>query len=243
MGHELHTDIFKRVLSKKRKNRLQSKFTKIRRIAKSRISQTSAVPVYPPRLTQDIEPVNIAQRVVFRSQGRLRVRSLVAFHALIKSRSTMATGVLSVLTDGEPTDPGNSSLHSAVRHIFEERLKTTAQLAGIFPTDPELTRPTQELFEQFFAAYGLPNEAESELLQRVAFVDAETIEAWCKHVRTYGVSELKMYLVTMKVFRLRGYVTVKRLGKQAMLKAFGGKAPRRRKTVSRPRLLKPYSRH
>ncbi len=59
-------------------------------------------------------------------------------------------------------------------------LKITYQLYGIFPSDPELTRPTQELFEQFFAVHGIPNDAESVLLQAVGHVDAETVDAWCK---------------------------------------------------------------
>ena len=59
------------------------------------------------------------------------------------------------------------------------RLKTTAQLIGMFPPDPELTRPTQELFEQFWRAHGYPNEAEMDLLEGVGYVDAATVDAWC----------------------------------------------------------------
>lgn len=60
------------------------------------------------------------------------------------------------------------------------RLKTTAQLLGLFPPDPELTRPTQELFEQFWKAHGYPNDAEMDLLEQVGYVDAATVDAWCK---------------------------------------------------------------
>ena len=60
------------------------------------------------------------------------------------------------------------------------RLKTTAQLIGMFPPDPELTRPTQELFEQFWKAHGYPNEAEIDLLEQVGYVDAATVDAWCQ---------------------------------------------------------------
>ena len=60
------------------------------------------------------------------------------------------------------------------------QMKTIAQLGGLFPPEPEVTLPTQELFEQFFESHGLPNEAESELLQAAGYVDAETLEAWCK---------------------------------------------------------------
>lgn len=59
-------------------------------------------------------------------------------------------------------------------------LKTTAQLTGLFPPDTDLTRPTQQLFEQFFRAHGFPNAAESDLLQAVGYVDAEIVDAWCK---------------------------------------------------------------
>ncbi len=54
-------------------------------------------------------------------------------------------------------------------------LKITYQLYGIFPPDPELTRSTQELFEQFFAVHGIPNDMESVLLQAVAHVDASSL--------------------------------------------------------------------
>lgn len=59
-------------------------------------------------------------------------------------------------------------------------MKTTAQLAGVFPPDPDLTRGTQELFEQFYEVSREPNDAERELLSLVARVDEEVIDAWCK---------------------------------------------------------------
>ena len=66
------------------------------------------------------------------------------------------------------------------------RLKTTAQLLGLFPPDPELTRPTQELFEQFWKAHGYPNDAEMDLLEQAGYVDAATVDAWCKYEQFYG---------------------------------------------------------
>lgn len=60
------------------------------------------------------------------------------------------------------------------------RLKATAQLAGIFSPDPDLTRSTQQLFEQFYKASKEPNDAESELLQIVGGVDEDVVDAWCK---------------------------------------------------------------
>lgn len=71
----------------------------------------------------------------------------------------------------------NTVLSKECRH-----LKATAQLTGLFPPDPDLTRPTQQLFEQFYLAHGIPNDAESELLQAVGYVDAEIVDAWCKFV-------------------------------------------------------------
>lgn len=65
------------------------------------------------------------------------------------------------------------------------RLKTTAQLLGLFPPDPELSRPTQELFEQFWKAHGYPNEAEKDLLEQVGYVDAAIVDAWCKFEQMY----------------------------------------------------------
>lgn len=65
------------------------------------------------------------------------------------------------------------------------RLKTTAQSLGMFPPDPELTRPTQELFEQFWKAHGYPNDAEMDLLEQVGYVDAATVDAWCEYESIY----------------------------------------------------------
>lgn len=59
-------------------------------------------------------------------------------------------------------------------------LKATAQLTGLFPPDQELTRPTQQLFEQFFLAHGIPNDAEAALLQAVGYVEFAVVDAWCK---------------------------------------------------------------
>ena len=66
------------------------------------------------------------------------------------------------------------------------RLKTAAQLLGLLPPDPELTRPTQELFEQFWEAHGYPNDAEMNLLEQVGRVDAAIVDAWCMYEPTCG---------------------------------------------------------
>lgn len=70
-----------------------------------------------------------------------------------------------------------------MKHL--SRLKSTAQLLGLFPPDPELTKPTQELFEQFWKAHGYPNDAEADLLERVGYVDAAVVDAWCKYEPIY----------------------------------------------------------
>ena len=66
------------------------------------------------------------------------------------------------------------------------RLKTAAQLLGLLPPDPELARPTQELFEQFWEAHGYPNDAEMNLLEQVGGVDADIVDAWCMFEPIYG---------------------------------------------------------
>lgn len=60
------------------------------------------------------------------------------------------------------------------------QMKVTAQLTGVFPPDQDLTRATQELFEQFYKDSLEPNEAECELLSIVSGVDEDAIDAWCK---------------------------------------------------------------
>lgn len=70
-----------------------------------------------------------------------------------------------------------------MRHI--SRLKSKAQRLGLFPADPDLTIPTQELFEQFWKAHGYPNDAEMDLLEQVGYVDAATVDAWCEYEPIY----------------------------------------------------------
>ena len=75
----------------------------------------------------------------------------------------------------QPSRIAGISLISIIR-----RLKKTAQLAGVFPPDPDLTTQAQELFEQFFEAYESPNDAEKDLLAEAGGVSVEIVEDWCK---------------------------------------------------------------
>ena len=120
----------------------------------------------------------------------------------------------------------------------------TAQLLGIFPPDPELSRPTQELFEQFFEEHGLPNDAESDLLQAVGYVDAGTVDAWCTFDAYLSVRLLiAFHLVTWKVFRLRGSWTLLQKMREIKLGKFNGSAISQDSMFPRSRSIKPYSRH
>ena len=101
---------------KERRKRLKALFRKMRKTSETRIRQ----PILPSRLTQDVEPINLSQRVVFRSQGEIPVKVVLRYHDLLKCGSIMATRILSVLTEGEPTDIRNGGLNSALRHFFEE---------------------------------------------------------------------------------------------------------------------------
>ena len=65
------------------------------------------------------------------------------------------------------------------------KLKVEAQLAGIFPTDLDLPGLTQELFERFFATFGVPQGANLELLGEAGNVDDDVIEMWCKNLISY----------------------------------------------------------
>ncbi len=47
-----------------------------------------------------------------------------------------------------------------------------------------MTAATQELFEQFYEAHGKPNDVEKDLLERVGYVNGDTIDQWCKQKRT-----------------------------------------------------------
>ena len=60
------------------------------------------------------------------------------------------------------------------------QFKTTAQLTGVYPPDPQMTQATQELFEQFYKVHGKPNGAEKDLLVRVGHVNQEVVDQWCK---------------------------------------------------------------
>ena len=101
---------------KERRKRIKALFRKIRKISETRISQ----PIQPSRLIQNVEPINLSQRVVFRSQVEIPVKTVLKYHDLLKHGSVAATQILSMLTEGEPTDIRNGGLHSALRHLFEE---------------------------------------------------------------------------------------------------------------------------
>ena len=63
------------------------------------------------------------------------------------------------------------------------KLKLEAQLSGIFPTDQDLSGLAQELFERFFAIYGVPQSANLELLGEAGDVDDDLLEIWCKDLK------------------------------------------------------------
>lgn len=65
------------------------------------------------------------------------------------------------------------------------KLKTEAQLAGVFPTDLDVPGLTQELFERFFAIFGVPQGANLELLGEAGNVDDDVIEMWCKDLISF----------------------------------------------------------
>ena len=60
------------------------------------------------------------------------------------------------------------------------KLKAEAQLAGVFPTDLDLPLLAQELFERFFATFGVPQGTNLELLGEAGNVDDDVLETWCK---------------------------------------------------------------
>ena len=65
------------------------------------------------------------------------------------------------------------------------KLKMEAQLAGIFPTDLDVPVLTQELFERFFATFGVPQSTNLELLGEAGNVDDDVIEMWCKDLISF----------------------------------------------------------
>lgn len=72
------------------------------------------------RPIQDIEPVKLGQRIVFRSQGQVPVKQMVAFHTLIKNDQLRASNLVSLNMRGEPTTGRNSAFLCATRNSFEE---------------------------------------------------------------------------------------------------------------------------
>ena len=62
----------------------------------------------------------------------------------------------------------------------DREITKMCQLHGIIVPALDLTAQAQELFEQFFDRYGMPNAAEADLLCKAGDVDEETINAWCK---------------------------------------------------------------
>ncbi|KAL9116681.1 MAG: hypothetical protein Q9187_006794, partial [Circinaria calcarea] len=62
--------------------------------------------------------------------------------------------------------------------MWIRRLKSKSQLLGIVQCDPNVTKRSQELFEQVFQAQGMPNEAETEFLATVAQIGAGEVDEW-----------------------------------------------------------------
>ena len=118
MNCELHSKIPANRLSdlKERRKRFRVIFRNMRRISAAGLDQFRQ----PQPLTQDLEPIQLGQRVVFRSLGQVPVKRLVELHRLIKCESNAASHALTNLTNSEPTSILNRGLHCAVRHIFEE---------------------------------------------------------------------------------------------------------------------------
>ncbi|CAF9943305.1 MAG: hypothetical protein ALECFALPRED_011011 [Alectoria fallacina] len=129
--------------------------------------------------------------------------------------------------DGEPTRRINVALRCAIQETWEDRLKTTAQLLGLFPPDPDLTRPTQQLFEQFWKAHGYPNDAEIDLLEQVGYVDAATVDAW----------------FLLKDCRLRTYRLMQEVMKAFMVNTLLGQKNWRQIVKRGLKIKKPYTRH
>ncbi|MCJ1255864.1 hypothetical protein MMC24_003682 [Lignoscripta atroalba] len=129
------------------------------------------------------EPLILGQRAVMRAHRQLPVAQLVGLHRLYKDDQGSANKVLALFNEklnlGNKSDERQNVINRcAIRALFEERLKKTAQLSGVFPCDPNTNRRTQELFEQFFQAHGEPNEAEQQLLALVGRTAANNVDEW-----------------------------------------------------------------
>lgn len=136
-------------------------------------------------------------------------------------------------------------LESSYSQDFLRHMKITAQLSGVFPPDPDLTSPTQELFEQFYEVSRESNDAERDLLSLVARVDGEIIDAWCKWSsrntdRTHCSFDL---LVALKHFRLRAIRHLKQEVKNELNRMQDPRSPCRRFRLYRYKTPKPYLRH
>jgi hypothetical protein len=69
--------------------------------------------------------------------------------------------------------------------VFRE-LKTTAQLAGVLPTDnPAISMQNLQLFEEFYEEHGMPNEAEKDVLSVFGRVSIPDLECWCKQMKPF----------------------------------------------------------
>lgn len=60
------------------------------------------------------------------------------------------------------------------------KIEKEATLAGIFPPFQGFTSLTQELFERFFAIYGIPQGANREVLEEAGDVDDDYLEILCE---------------------------------------------------------------
>ena len=123
------------------------------------------------------------------------------------------------------------------------RLKQTSQLTGIFPPDPELTLPTQELFEQFYEQYGIPNDDEKFLLQNVGGVDLEVIDAWCEYNIHPNTERTQNLVVEAKDLRMRACNKLRKKIRRCLRLCPEYGPSKRARGASRNRPRKPYTRH
>lgn len=99
-----------------RRKYLKTYFRQMRKISASRLDNPSET----PHLREDIEPLKLGQRIVFRSQGQVPVKSLVALHRMIRNDSIRGSELATIMSHGQPTRKDNSRFLCVIRNLFEE---------------------------------------------------------------------------------------------------------------------------
>ena len=113
----------------------------------------------------------------------------------------------------------------------------------MFPPDLDVTLPTQELFEQFYEAHGLPNDGEKLILRRAGEVTIDVLDAWCECALRSPRTRTESTVVAAKEQRMRACKALRERIKKCLYLSPSFVAAVEAHEASQRTVKKPYTRH